>query len=198
MPKSAGITLCLVQMRNDLQLGMIHFFNDHLGDSVSPTKGVGLASQIYHSDHYFAPIIRVDSTGRVNQANSVLGGQPAAGSDLGFKTGWKCNGKTGGYQGKRGFFKDDIVFNGCTDIHSRRLRRHVARQRDISVFFRVESHNFYNRVRIQEQPLQILDFGFWIKKNNETPDTKHETPNTNSMIQNVFEDLLFLDRAQHG
>ena len=55
MPESTGVTLGFVQFLYDLKSSDIHPFDDHLGNSVSATKCIGLCAQIDDRYFYFTP-----------------------------------------------------------------------------------------------------------------------------------------------
>ena len=63
MPEPSGIPTGFCELFHNLQLRLIHSFDDHLGDPVTPVKSIRLLSEIYYRDHNLSAIIGIDGPG---------------------------------------------------------------------------------------------------------------------------------------
>ena len=68
----------------------------HLGDSVPVLDGEILIGEVGQDDFYFAAVIGIDGSGRIEHGNAVFGGQSAARADLGFEADRQFNVQAGG------------------------------------------------------------------------------------------------------
>lgn len=131
MPESAGVSAGFVKILRFLQFGLVDPLDNHLGNPVSPVKGVRLRTKIDYRDHDLTTVVGIDGAGGVDEPDSMFYRQTAAGTDLGFISLRKRHGKSGGQHGYFTLFQQHRFSGSGTDVHACGLRGHIAGQGNI-------------------------------------------------------------------
>ena len=126
MSESAGVAGGFVKVFHFLQFNLVDPVDDHLGNPVPPVKGVRFRAEVDYRDLDLTPVVGIDGAGGVDQPDTVLDRQTAAGPDLGFIPSGKRHGKPGGQQCNFPFSQQLSFGNGSTDIHAGGLGGHIA------------------------------------------------------------------------
>ena len=54
------------------QIGLIDLLDHHLGDPISPAKGIGILAHINHGDLNLTTVVGIDSAGRIDQLKRLI------------------------------------------------------------------------------------------------------------------------------
>jgi len=138
MPKTAAAAFGLIKTVNNMQAGPADRSQHQLGDAVAPADSERLLTKIDQAYFDFAPIISINRAWRIDHCDTVLDRQTGAGPDLQFKTLRHGNGETARKKMDVARLKDDILSDSGGDIHARRQRGGVCRQRQVPLLRRKE------------------------------------------------------------
>lgn len=102
-----------------------------LGDPIAPADDEGLAAVIDENYLYDAPIVGVDRARCVDHADTVPEREPAPRAHLGFEAFGYRHAQAGRDQSSLAGLKDDIGIQGGKEVHTRRARGGILRQREV-------------------------------------------------------------------
>jgi hypothetical protein len=130
MAKASGTAFCAVEVFPFLPFHMLVARDHHLSDPVAATDDEILFPEIGEDHFHLAPVVSINRTRGVQDADLVFYCEAAARPHLGFIADWQGNGKPRGDESRLTYPQNNLPLHSSIDVHASSMFGGVRRERD--------------------------------------------------------------------